>query len=345
MNILFTCAGRRAYLLRYFRKELDTSCPGSKIYATDMQLNAPALVFADEKIQVPSVYADNYLSITLDICKDKRVDMLISLNDLELPLLAAHREEFERQGTKVLVSSPEVIDISFDKYKTAQFVESIGLKSPQTYIDYNIALEAVRSGKLRFPLVLKPRWGSGSIGIEYVGDIDDMEVTYRLLEKKVKKSILSDASGSKDYILIQENISGPEYGLDIMNDLSGKYRSVSVKRKLSMRAGETDKAITVDNNELSKIGRCLGENLHHIGNLDCDVLERNGEYYVLELNPRFGGGYPFSYEAGVNFPKAIIKWLLGEDIDDILLRPRIGEMFAKCDILVKVNEAARSVSY
>lgn len=337
MNILFTCAGRRAYLLRYFRKELDTSCPGSKIYATDMQLNAPALVFADEKIQVPSVYADNYLSITLDICRDKRVDMLISLNDLELPLLAAHREEFERQGTKVLVSSPEVIDISFDKYKTAQFVESIGLKSPQTYIDYNIALEAVRSGKLRFPLVLKPRWGSGSIGIEYVGDIDEMKVTYSLLERKIKKSILSDASGVKDYILIQEKISGSEYGLDIMNDLSGNYRSVSVKRKLSMRAGETDKAIMVDNDKLREIGRCLGENLHHIGNLDCDVLERDGEYYVLELNPRFGGGYPFSYEAGVNFPKAIIKWSLGEDIEDSLLKPRIGEMFAKCDILVRVN--------
>lgn len=337
MNVLFTCAGRRAYLLRYFRDELDAYSPGSKIYATDMQLNAPALAFADEKIQVPSVYADNYISNTLQICREKHINLLISLNDLELPLLAANRKVFEQERVIVLVSSPEVIDISFDKYQTAQFVESIGLKAPKTFIDYNLAREAVKSGKLRFPLVLKPRWGSGSIGIEYVDDLEEMEVTYGLLEKRVKKSILSNASASEDYILIQEKVSGPEYGLDIMNDLSGNFRGVAVKKKLSMRAGETDKAITVNNNELSEIGRCLGENLHHIGNLDCDVLERNGEYYVLELNPRFGGGYPFSYEAGVNFPKAIIKWSLGEDIDDILLRPRIGEMFAKCDILVKVN--------
>lgn len=335
--MLFTCAGRRAYLLRYFRNELEACSPGSKIYATDMQLNAPALAFADEKIQVPSVYADNYISNILQICREKHINLLISLNDLELPLLAANRKVFEQERVIVLVSSPEIIDISFDKYRTAQFVESIGLKAPKTFIDYNVARVAVKSGKLSFPLVLKPRWGSGSIGIEYVDDLEEMEVTYDLLEKRVKKSILSNVSGSEDYILIQEKVSGPEYGLDIMNDLSGNFRGVAVKKKLSMRAGETDKAITVNNNELSEIGRCLGENLHHIGNLDCDVIERNGEYYVLELNPRFGGGYPFSYEAGVNFPKAIIKWSLGEDIDDILLRPRIGEMFAKCDILVKVN--------
>ncbi len=80
----------------------------------------------------------------------------------------------------------------------------------------------------------------------------------------------------------------------------------------------------------------LGENLHHIGNLDVDVFEKDGKYYVLELNPRFGGGFPFSYEAGVNFPKAIIEWLKGNDIDDSMLIPAYGHTFAKCDYLVEV---------
>lgn len=337
MNMLFTCAGRRAYLLRYFREELARRTPGSRIYATDMRLDAPALAFADEKIQVPSVYAEDYLRVTLDICASRGIGLLISLNDLELPLLASHKDEFERLGTTVLVSSPEVVETCFDKYRTALFVESLGLRSPRTLVDYGEALRFVKEGRLRFPLVLKPRWGSGSIGIEFVETLDELEEVYGLLLGKVRRSILGTASGSKDYILIQEKINGLEYGLDIMNDLDGRFRGVSVKRKLAMRAGETDKAVTVANSELERIGRVLGERLGHVGNLDCDVLERDGEYYVLELNPRFGGGYPFSHEAGVNLPGAIILWSQGEEVDDDMLRPRIGETYAKCDTLVRVG--------
>ena len=125
--------------------------------------------------------------------------------------------------------------------------------------------------------------------------------------------------------------------MDVMNDLSGKNRGVSVKKKLAMRAGETDKAQTVDNATIREIGCILGNNLKHIGNLDVDVFERDGEYYVLELNPRFGGGFPFSYEAGVNFPKALIEWLKGNDTDDSMLIPEYGRTFAKCDYLVNVD--------
>ena len=337
MNILFTCAGRRAYLLRYFRKELDDVCPGSKIYATDMQLNAPALAFADERIQVPSVYADDYLSVMLDICKQNRINLLISLNDLELPLLAENKKMFEQAETKLLVSSTDVIDICFDKYKTAQFITSIGLRSPSTYVDYFLALDAINTGVISFPLVLKPRWGSGSIGIEFVEDLEDLEIVYRLLHKKIKRSILSQVSERDNCVLIQEKIEGPEYGLDVMNDLRGNHVAVSVKRKLAMRAGETDKAVTVDNEVLRNIGHTIGSYLSHIGNLDCDILEKDGMYYVLELNPRFGGGFPFSYEAGVNMPKAVIEWMRGNVINPKMLVPHYNRMFAKCDYLVEIS--------
>ena len=123
-----------------------------------------------------------------------------------------------------------------------------------------------------------------------------------------------------------------------MNDLNGNNRSVSVKKKLAMRAGETDKAQTVDNPKIREIGRTLGINLKHIGNLDVDVFEKDGNYYVLELNPRFGGGFPFSYEAGVNMPKAIIEWINGNEIDNAILIPTYGKTFAKCDYLVNVDK-------
>lgn len=104
-----------------------------------------------------------------------------------------------------------------------------------------------------------------------------------------------------------------------------------------MRAGETDKAITVNNEKIRNIGSLIGTNLGHVGNLDCDILEMDGEYYVLELNPRFGGGYPFSHEAGVNMPKAIIRWIKGEKVDSAILQPIYGKMFAKCDYLVEIK--------
>ena len=335
LNILFTCAGRRTYLLKYFKAQLGND---GLIVGTDMQLTAPALTAADIREQVPAVYAPDYIDRTIDICRIHEIKALICLNDLELPILAANRARFEEIGVKVIVSTPEVIDVCFDKYLTAKYVESLGLSTPLTFIDYREAVEALEAGTLQFPLVLKPRWGSGSIGIEFVNTIDELEEVYAMLLKKVKKSILATASKGNEYILIQQKIEGQEYGMDVMNDLNGNYRAVSVKKKLAMRAGETDKAQTVDNPSIRAIGKTLGQNLRHIGNLDVDVFEKDGKYYVLELNPRFGGGFPFSYEAGVNFPGAIIEWLKGNDIDEAMLQPRYGETFAKCDYLVNVNQ-------
>lgn len=336
MNILFTCAGRRTYLLKYFREQLAGQ---GKIIGADMQLTAPALSAADIRVQVPAVYNPNYLDVLRQICVEHYVDVLISLNDLELPILSENKKSFEEIGVNVLVSKPEVIDICFDKVRTSEYMESIGLVTPKTYSNLDDALAGLHAGKINFPLVIKPRWGSASIGIEFVDNEEDLRIVYALIKRKIIKGILGEVSSHDDnYILIQERIIGKEYGLDIINDLTGKNVAVAVKQKLSMRAGETDKATTVDNPELRRIGEIIGSNLGHIGNLDCDVLEMDGKYYVLELNPRFGGGFPFSYEAGVNLPKAIINWVQGKQFDLEQLVPTYGLTFAKCDYLVNTSE-------
>lgn len=335
MNILFTCAGRRTYLLKYFKENLTES---DKVVATDMQLSAPALQVADVKLQVPAVYDPEYINITLNICKEQKIDALLSLNDLELPILAENKTRFEELGVKVIVSSSEVIDIAFDKYKTAQWVESLGLVAPKTYVRLEDAKKALAAGEIEFPLFMKPRWGSGSIGLESIADMEELDIYYNLLMKKIKKTILATASVGDEYIMIQEKLTGSEFGLDVMNDLNGKNVAVSVKQKLAMRAGETDKAVTVDLPEVREMGRKIGEALGHIGNLDVDIMQRaDGAYCVLELNPRFGGGFPFSYEAGVNMPKAIIQWVNGEDVDPQMLQPEYGRMFAKNDYLMEIK--------
>lgn len=334
MNILFTCAGRRTYLLKYFKENLS---PNDKIVATDMQLSAPALQVADVKIQVPAVYDPEYVSITLRICKEHKIDALFSLNDLELPILAENKSLFEKNGVKVIISDPKVIDIAFDKYKTALWVESLGLNAPKTYIRLEDCKKALEKGEIQFPLFMKPRWGSGSIGLESIADMEELNIYYHLLMKKIKKTILATASVGDEYIMIQEKLTGNEYGLDIMNDLEGKNVGVSVKQKLAMRAGETDKAVTVDSEELREIGRKIGQALGHIGNLDVDIMQRaDGTNCVLELNPRFGGGFPFSYEAGVNLPLALIKWIKGEEVNTQMLIPEYGRMFSKNDYLMEI---------
>lgn len=334
MNILFTCAGRRTYLLKYFKENLSE---GDKIVATDMQLSAPALQVADVKIQVPAVYDPEYVNITLRICEEQKIDALFSLNDLELPILAENKARFDAIGVKAVVSDPKVIDIAFDKYKTAQWVESLGLTAPKTYVRLEDCKKALAEGEIAFPLFMKPRWGSGSIGLESIADMEELDIYYGLLMKKIKKTILATASVGDEYIMIQEKLAGSEFGLDIMNDLDGKNVGVSVKQKLAMRSGETDKAVTVDLPEVREMGRKIGEALGHIGNLDVDIMQRaDGTYCVLELNPRFGGGFPFSYEAGVNFPKALIQMIKGEEYDTKILVPEYGRMFSKNDYLMEI---------
>ncbi len=336
MNILFTCAGRRHYLLQFFKEAL---AGGGKIIGADMQLSAPAFAMADVTYIVPAVYAENYTEKILEICKAEKVDAVISLNDLELPVLAAAREKFESIGVKIIVSSDAVIDICFDKWKTFKFGESIGLNQPKTYLTLDDAKAALASGEIDFPLVVKPRWGSASIGIDFPMDSEELELSYRLQKTKVMRSILSEASKTDAgrAILIQEKIGGTEFGIDILNDFNGETQQVYVKEKLAMRAGETDKAVLRNIPELEAIGKKLGDALGHIGNLDCDFFASNGKYYLLELNPRFGGGYPFTHMAGGHFPEAILAWLRGETFDFSKFSRNYDQVFAKADTLIPVK--------
>lgn len=335
MNILFTCAGRRNYLIRYFKVAIGDS---GKIYAADMQLSAPALVDADKAFKVPSIYDEDYIRTLYDICKKENIISIISLNDLELPILASNKKLFEEIGVKLIVSSEEVIKITFDKYETIRFATLLGIPTPKTFLSQKEAISAINNNGISFPLIIKPRWGSASIGIEIVNDLEELELAYQLQIKKLKRTILFEASKQDldNAILIQEMIKGQEFGVDIINDLSCKYQATIVKKKLAMRAGETDKAITVDNIELKQLGELIGNNLGHIGNLDCDFFYDNGKYYLLEMNSRFGGGYPFSHEAGANVPMAIIKWLKNEEIDLNLFSVKNGEAFSKFDNLMSI---------
>lgn len=335
MNILFTCAGRRNYLINYCKQALNGQ---GIVLATDMSKLAPAMSDADISLLVPSIYSEDYIPELFSIVKEYHINAIISLNDLELPILAHHKQAFADLGAKIIVSDSSVIDICFDKIKTRDFLTSIGLNTPRTFTNYNQALQAIKEGQLTFPLVLKPRWGSASIGIEFPESLEEFELAYKLLMIKLKNTILFEASKNEldAAILIQQKLNGPEYGMDIVNDLDQEYFTTVVRKKLSMRAGETDKAVSVIDQRFSDIGEKISINLKHIGNLDCDVFEQDGELYVLELNPRFGGGYPFSHEAGMNTIQAYLAWLAGEKLESSFNQYKADLVFSKCDRLIRI---------
>ncbi|WP_158848837.1 ATP-grasp domain-containing protein [Algibacter sp. L1A34] len=336
INILFTCAGRRNYLINYFKEALQGN---GIVIAADMQANAPALVDADISVTVPSIFSDNYISKLKNICIAHKVDAIISLNDLELPILSKHKNEFKKIGTKIIISDELVIDIAFDKWKTYQFLTSNKLLSPKTYIDLSETLKDLEANKINFPLVLKPRWGSASIGVDVVENKEELMLSYKLLEIKLSRSILNSASfvDINSAILIQEKVGGKEFGMDILNDFDGNYYGSFIREKLSMRCGETDKAKSIISTEISKIGEVVSENLRHIGTLDCDVFVDGNKIYVLEFNPRFGGGYPFSHEAGINTAAIYVEWIKGGNNIDKFNNYRDNIVFSKCDRLISVS--------
>jgi|ERR1700719_706032 len=335
MNVMLTCAGRRNYLVEFFQEALRGR---GLVFAADACTDAPALSQADKSFILPSLNHPAYVDTLLTICQRHRVFLLIPLNDLELRLLASHSARFLEVGTLPVISSPEVIQTCSDKWETFNFLKASNFEGPNSCLSLAEAREALAQRNLRFPLVVKPRWGSASIGIEYSDDDEELELNYRLARTRLPRTSLREISATdpERSILIQERLCGQEYGLDIVNDLEGHHVCTFVKRKVAMRAGETDRAITVRDESLEKVGEAIGRKLGHIGMLDCDAIVTEGACHVLDLNPRFGGGYPFSHMAGANLPAALIAWANGEQPDANWLMVEPNVMTCKCDKLVTV---------
>lgn len=311
MNILFSSAGRRKYLIEYFMNEIGKR---GTIHVANSDPICSSFAIDIPKLITPPIYSDEYVPVLIDYCKMSEITALISLFDADLPILASARDCFLRIGTTPIVADSEVVAVCNDKWKTTQFLLNLGLDSPRTFIDFDEATQALKNGAVRFPLIVKPRWGMGSIGVYTVTNIEELSSAYRSVNKQISDTYLQyvSAAAPGGGVLIQERLEGQEYGLDVINDLEGDHVMTCVKRKLAMRSGETDIAITEEHAELQKLGSTLAAALRHPANLDVDVFWNGSNATVLEMNARFGGGYPFSHLAGVNLPRAILAWLDGK---------------------------------
>jgi carbamoyl-phosphate synthase large subunit len=345
MNVMLTCAGRRSYSVEIFKEAVGGR---SRVFACDSSVDAPALQKADKAFIVPRVDREDYVDTLLAICEDHQIGLLVPALEPELSLLAMNRARFLAIGTVPLVSTPEITTTCCDKLAMSNFLSNCGLLVPCTFHSLAAARTALLRGDIAFPLVVKPRWGVSSIGMHYPDDDEELELFYRVTKKQIEHGFLAEL-GSTDWhgnVLIQERLLGEEYGMDVVNDLNGNYVCTFIKRKIRMRAGQTDQAVTVRDDRLEMIGQIIGEKLGHIGLLDCDAFITKHGCYVIDMNPRIGGGYPFAHIAGANLPAAFIAWASGQPPDPAWFRIEPNIAASRCDSLLVTNrkspETARS---
>ena len=341
MNVLVTCAGRRSHTIAAFKQAVRGR---GLVFACDSSGDAPALQEADDSFLVPLLGAAGYLDALLAICRERRVGLLVPTLEPELPLLAEARSRFREAGTVALVSSSKVVATCYDKLETARFLAALNLPVPATWLSLDAASAALARGELRLPLVVKPRWGVSSIGLAVAQDDEELGLCFRLTAKHVARSSFAGVSATdpERSVLIQECLDGVEFGLDIVNDLEGRHVCSFIKRKLRMRAGQTDRAVTVQDSRLEELGRTIGESLGHVGVLDCDVLVTAAGCHVIDLNPRFGGGYPFSHLAGANVPAALVAWAAGAEPEASCFDCVPGVAAARSDSFVVTRRVADS---
>lgn len=300
INILILSAGTRNKIVQYFKKNLSGN---GRVIATDMSTIAPAIYEADKYYIVPRITEPGYIDIILDICKKENISGVLSLIDPELSLLAENEDKFKNIGTTVIGSSYELCERALDKMQMFQWLRSHGYNCAKSYVDKNEFFADVKTGKANYPAFVKPVRGSASIAISKVFDNETVD-------------LLFDHS---DNLMIQEYLDGQEIGADCYIDLlSGELVSVFTKKKIVMRAGETDKSVSFKDEKLFELIKKFVNESGWRGQIDIDIFEINGEYYISEVNPRFGGGYPHAYECGADHMKLIVNNLNGIVNSDVI---------------------------
>lgn len=293
-NILLLSVGTRNKVIRYFKENFKDI---GNIIVTDMVNVAPAIYEADKFYLVPRISEEGYIDIVLDICKKENINAVLSLIDPELSLLALNKNRFNELGVTILGSSYEVCELCLDKMQMYDWLLKHEYKCAKTYIDINEFEKDLLNNTISFPVFVKPIKGSASININKVNDLDTVKLLFE----------------HYDGLMIQEYLNGQEIGADVYVDLiSNEVISIFTKKKLLMRAGETDKAVSFKDDKLFNLIEKFVKELGIKGQTDIDIFEINGEYYISEVNPRFGGGYPHAYECGCNFIKLIQNNLDGK---------------------------------
>lgn len=265
-----------------------------EVIAMDMDPTGAGLYLADKHCIVPAAKSEGFIEFILSYCRSEEINFILPIFDLETPVFSRSKRRFrEEAGINILISDFETIDTSNDKVKSQILCESNGILCPAMF-----TVEEMQTGKVSFPVILKPKEGIGSKGVKIINNLEELERQLPLDES----------------FLIQEYIEGVEYSIDSISDAHGKFLACVPRERMVVKAGQTVKGKTTKDNELERWGKTVAETfgIQGPGCSQCKV--RDGEIYFMEMNPRYGTGVSLAIGAGLNIPLLQIKMALGIEI-------------------------------
>ncbi|MDE6228892.1 MAG: ATP-grasp domain-containing protein [Muribaculaceae bacterium] len=327
-NLLFCSVGRRGRLLRNVKETIGKT---GLIIGTDNQSTAPALQFCDRQYVVPRITEPGYIDRILEICRENKVKAITTLIDPEIEILASNTERFKEIGVIPLCPAPQSAIYCFNKYELYKYLVTKGIRTPLTFHDWDEFKGALADGRIAFPVFMKPVCGSGSVGAHKVHTLEQAEADW--------------FSGEHDYI-IQELMTGGDCDADVYVDtISHKAVAAFSKRKIETRIGGASKTISFKDPKLFAFIEEICSVFEFNGPLDMDFFIKDGEYYLSEINPRFGGAYLHAYGAGVDFIQLIVNNIngienevnIGNYDNDVLMMMYDDVVIARAEDLVDRN--------
>lgn len=293
INVLVSSAGRRGALVRLIKQTVGPS--GGKVLGVDAGVWSSACRLADAWSQVPRCDDERFTGVVLDYCLRHQIHLIIPTIDTELSVYAQHRDVFREHGIGVAVSGPQTVSIAADKELTHRFLVQADLP---TVTRHMIGSKEVAED-IPLPVIIKPRFGSASDGVEVAHDAEAFWFYLRRTPNPI----------------VQQLAQGSEYTVNFFVDRERRCLSAVPHRRIETRGGEVSKCVTVKHQELMSISDRLARALPNAWGPMCfqAFVDDHNNVRIIELNPRFGGGYPIAHEAGVNFVQFLI--------DDVLGRP------------------------
>lgn len=292
-NILFCSAGRRCKLIKDFKETIGDT--GITVVAEN-SIYSPARYVADKSYTVPKITAPDYIDNIIEICRKEDIKVILTLIDPEIEILAKNKARFEEMGILVMCPSEKSAKICFDKYEMYKYLRRNNIPTTLTYGSLEEFEKALNEQKISFPVFVKPRTGSGSVGARKISNIDD----------------LRSAMKEDETLIIQEFMAGIDLDADVYVDMiSKKAVSMFSKKKIETRIGGANKTISFKDEKLFELIKKIVNIFEFNGTVDMDFFYKDGQYFLSEINPRFGGAYLHAYGAGVNFPKLIVNNISG----------------------------------
>ena len=319
---MITSVGRRVELVQAFRKAADDLGISLILYGADLSETAPALFFCDKRVRTCRISDEGYIPQLLDVCRREQIDALIPTIDTDLLPLAQNKALFEKTGTKVFISTEDKIRLCRDKRLTADYLLSLGLKTP-------VPVDNWQKYKSGYPCFIKPLDGSSSINAYKISDVKELKG----FAKKIPGYI------------VQPFIDGTEYTVDIFCDYVGNPLLVTPRVRLAIRSGEVLKT------EIAQDDRIIEECLQIIADFKpCGAAtiqlirqRETEEDYFIEINPRFGGGAPLTIKAEADSARMLLQIAAGENPQYVPHAARNGEQYSRFDqsVCVRTGENAK----